>query len=85
MYDTLLDEFEDDTTRTSDDEENFPTTPIGEVVIDDDDNDQVEPDLDAEQRLKVKPDDDESFVPVHDNESVFQDRLLNSSAPVTSP
>ena len=69
MYDTLLDDFEDDLkTRTSEDEEGFAKLPADEVEDDDLDTD----DQDADD-TKIPSDDDEFLLSADDNESWSDD------------
>ena len=73
MYETLIDEFEDDATRTTD-EESFVATPLT-VVSPDDDSLEEEDDGDLAQPAKAKvSDEDELLVAaVEDNESWSDD------------
>lgn len=69
LYDTLLDDFEDDLkTRTSEDEEGFAKLPADEVEDDDLDTD----DQDADD-TKIPSDDDEFLLSADDNESWSDD------------
>jgi RNA polymerase primary sigma factor len=73
LYETLIDEFEDDATRIPDEEDAFAGPPIGEVedVVDDDD-DLDESDT-AHQQLKPKSDEDDVLSGIDDNESWSDD------------
>ena len=72
MYETLLDDFENDTTRSREDEENFaPTTlPVEDVDEDVDNELQIEG---ADQQDKAKDAEDEELLAVDENESWSDD------------
>lgn len=70
MYDALLEDFEDDVARNTDDEETFQKLPVDEIAqeVDDDldqDNDNVE--------LQAKSDEEEFLLSTEDNESWSDD------------
>ena len=71
MFDTLLEEFEDDVTRTSDEEEGFGKLPVAEV-----DDVELEDDLEAvdeEAEDKAHPDEEEFLLSAEDTESWSDD------------
>lgn len=71
MFDALIDEFEDDTTRVGEEEESFTATAVGEVLdVEDDDLDDA--DAVADNDANVKPDEDLLSV-VEDSESWSDD------------
>jgi RNA polymerase primary sigma factor len=73
LYDALLEEFEDDVARTTDDEENFQKIPVDEIE-DDVDDDLEREDDDESLDLEIKPEDDEEFLlSGEDNESWSDD------------
>jgi RNA polymerase primary sigma factor len=77
LYDALLDDFEDDATRTTDDEEGLHSIALDEVDDaddDDDDDDLIEGSGDGEtEQEKSKDDDEELLAALDDNESWSDD------------
>ena len=71
MYDALLEEFEDDVTRTPDDEEAFQKIPVDE--IEDVDDDLVHEDDDEPVDLEAKPEEDEEFLLSSDDNESWSD------------
>ncbi len=72
MYDTLLEDFEDDLkTRASEDEEGFSKLPVGEV--EDDDLDDDDPDDGLDDPTAPSDEDDEFLLAVDDGESWSDD------------
>jgi len=70
LYDALLEDFEDDVTRNSDDEENFQKLPVEEI------EEQVEnglPQEDDNAELQAKSEEDEYLLSADDNESWSDD------------
>jgi RNA polymerase primary sigma factor len=75
LYDALLDDFEDDPTRTPEDDEAFAIPPVAEVDVeelDDEDLEVVDPVVDADAVLK-SPDEEELLLVLDDNESWSDD------------
>jgi RNA polymerase primary sigma factor len=73
LYDALLDEYEDDNTRTSDDEENLRSLPLEEVEDSDDDN-LIEPAGEVDTELgELKSDEDLLSGIEEDNETWSDD------------
>jgi RNA polymerase primary sigma factor len=60
LYDALLEDFEDDVTRTSDDEENFQKLPVDE--LDDGEVDDMEQDEEEGSDAESKTEDEEEFL-----------------------
>ncbi len=77
MYDALLDDFEDDATRTTDDEEGLQSLALDEVEdseVDDDDDDLIEGAVDGDtEQEKSKDDEDDLLAVLDDNESWSDD------------
>ncbi|MEO8496292.1 MAG: sigma-70 family RNA polymerase sigma factor [Planctomycetota bacterium] len=72
MYDTLLDDFEDDLkTRASEDEEGFAKSPVGEVEDDDLDTDDQE--ASSDDSKAASDEDDDFLLSADDNESWSDD------------
>ena len=70
MYDTLLDEFEDDAARTPDDEENFDK--LSDDASDDEDDSELE-DTDQQEVSAASATADEDLLTVEDGESWSDD------------
>ncbi|MFM9117860.1 MAG: sigma-70 factor domain-containing protein, partial [Planctomycetota bacterium] len=73
MYDALLEEFEDDSTRTPDEEEGFALQPLAEVEVEevDDELEPVEAVVDSE--IVVKPEDEGDLLAVLDDNESWSD------------
>src|SRR4051812_14994592 len=72
LFDALIDEFEDDTTRVGDEEESFTTAVVGEAIdVEEDDLDDVESVADADPNVKL--DDEDLLAAVEDSESWSDD------------
>ncbi len=69
MYDTLIEDFEEETTRRPDDEENFTPSTIGATVDDDDSTEEA----DSTAASDAKAADDEALPSVGENESWSDD------------
>ena len=67
MYDTLLDEFEDDAARTPDDEENFKELTVDEATVEDDtslddpESQEIDSELKADEEDRLVSDEGESW------------------------
>jgi RNA polymerase primary sigma factor len=72
LYDALLEEFEDDATRTSDDEEGLRTLPLEEVEESDDD-DFSEPSSDAESELKELREEEDLLAVIEEDTETWSD------------
>ena len=73
MYDALLEEFEDDSTRTPDEEEGFVIQPLAEAEVEEVD-DELEPvDGAAEAEVALKPDDEGDLLAVLDDNESWSD------------
>jgi RNA polymerase primary sigma factor len=70
LYDALLEDFEDDVARNSDDEENFQKLPVDEIV--DDVDDDLEQDDDSVE-IQAKADEEEFLLSADENESWSDD------------
>jgi RNA polymerase primary sigma factor len=74
LYDTLLEDFEEDvTTRTSEDEEGFTKLPVSEAEDEDLDDDLEQADDSEQADAKAKPEEDEFLLSADDNESWSDD------------
>jgi RNA polymerase primary sigma factor len=73
LYDALLEEFEDDSTRTPDEEEGFALQPLAEVEVEevDDELEPVEAVVDSE--IVVKPEDEGDLLAVLDDNESWSD------------
>lgn len=72
MYDTLLDDFDNDAPGAGDDDESFTKLPLSEADDIDDDLDVVTDSVDADVKVRLD-DDDELLAAVEDNESWSDD------------
>ncbi len=72
MYDALLDEYEDDGTRTSDDEENLRSLPL-EGVDESDDDSLVEPAAAVDADLRELKNDEELLAGIEDENETWSD------------
>ena len=72
MYDALLDEYEDDGTRTSDDEENLRSLPL-EEVDDSDDDALIDPAVDVDADLGELKNDEELLAGIEDDTETWSD------------
>ena len=71
MYDTLLDEFEEDTTTRPEEEENFQSSANGEVAEEEEETDESESTSTTE--AKTKPDEEEELLALDESESWSDD------------
>ena len=73
MYDALLEEFEDDSPRTPEEEEGFPLQPLAEVEVEEVD-DELEPvDAVVDSEIVVKPDEEGDLLAVLDDNESWSD------------
>jgi RNA polymerase primary sigma factor len=75
LYDTLLDEFEEDTARTPEEDENFAGTALAEVDETDDDDDLDEIASDANEKAKAATEEDDLLTVIDDNDSWSDDPI----------
>jgi len=74
LYDALLEEFEDDPTRTTEDEEGFPIQPLAEVEADEVEDELEAVDGPAEREVTIKVDEEPDLLTaLDDNESWSDD------------
>jgi len=74
LYDSLLDEFEDDPTRAPEEEEGFAIPPVADMEVDELDEDDLEVvDAPVEQDLAMKANDEEDLLSVLDDNESWSD------------
>ncbi len=73
MYETLLDDYESDTTRTTEDEENFPASTIPVEAVEEDVDDELDLDGDEAKQDKSKEGEDEELLAGADENESWSD------------